>query len=365
MSGASPRRTPLHDAHVALGARIVDFHGWEMPIQYAGIVEEHTAVRASSGLFDLSHMGRVRVSGAGRRAFLQKILTIDVSRVPPGKCRYTFLLTAKGTIIDDLIFYAGGEDDLLVVNASNREKDLEWMRGHLDGDVRIADETFDVALVAVQGPRSAEAVRKALGVDPSGLGYYAFGPFGDLRISRTGYTGEDGFEIFLPASAARGVWEKLRAAGVPPVGLGARDTLRTEAAMPLYGNDIDDTTTPLEAGLGFAIDLEKPAFVGQEALRAGGPPARRLTGLVPESRRIARPGHAVLREGQPVGTVTSGTFSPTLARPIAMAYLPVALRTPGERVEIDVRGRREPAAVVKLPFYRRPRPHAGADHQKT
>ncbi|MGH9388997.1 MAG: glycine cleavage system aminomethyltransferase GcvT, partial [Vicinamibacteria bacterium] len=247
------------------------------------------------------------------------------------------------------------EDDLLVVNASNREKDLEWMGRHLAGDVRLVDQTFEVALLAVQGPRSVEVVRKALDLDPSGLGYYAFGSFGGPLVSRTGYTGEDGFEIFVPAAAAREIWEKLLRAGVPPVGLGARDTLRTEAGMPLYGNDIDDTTTPLEAGLGFAVELEKPPFLGQEALRAQGRPPRRLTGLVLESKRIARPGHEVFRDGGKVGTVTSGTFSPTLGKPIALAYLPRDLVKPGERVEIDVRGRREPAGVVKLPFYRRPK----------
>jgi len=352
MSG-KPLRTCLYDAHVKLGARMVDFHGWEMPIQYAGIIDEHTAVRTRVGLFDLSHMGRVRIQGADRRAFLQRILTIDVDKVPPGKCRYTFFLTERGTVIDDLILYGGGPDDLLVVNASNREADLAWMRKHLSGDVRIVDETFTTALIAVQGPRSVETLKRVLNIDPSGMGYYTFTTLGEFFVSRTGYTGEDGFEIFVPTSRAVEVWNRFIEAQLAPVGLGARDTLRTEAAMPLYGNDLTDQTTPLEAGLDFAVELAKPSFIGQDALQAAGAPTRRLTGLVLESKRIARQGFDVLSGGKKVGTVTSGTWSPVLQKSIAMAYVPAALRKEGTAVEIDVRGRPEKASVVKLPFYRR------------
>jgi len=348
-----PERTPLYSAHVKLKARMVDFHGWEMPIQYAGIIDEHTAVRTRVGLFDLSHMGRVRIQGRDRRAFLQKILTIDVDKVPQGKCRYTFYLNEKGTVIDDLILYAGGPDDLLVVNASNRPKDLEWMRKHASGDVQIVDETFTTALIALQGPRSVETVKRVLGIDPSAMGYYTFTTLGEYFISRTGYTGEDGFEIFVPAAKAVEIWDRFIAANVAPIGLGARDTLRTEAAMPLYGNDIDDTTTPLEAGLDFAIEQEKPEFIGQAALKAGGKPARRLAGLVLESKRIARQGYEIFHDGKKAGAVTSGTWSPVLEKSIAMAYLPAELRKEGTSIEIDIRGRREKASVVKLPFYRR------------
>ena len=356
MSHSPPARTPLYPAHLKLKARMVDFHGWEMPIQYAGIVEEHGHVRSRAGLFDLSHMGRVRVKGPERRAFLQRILTIDVAKVKPGRCKYTFLLTETGTVIDDLIVYAGEADDLLVVNASNREKDLEWMRRHAGPGVELVDETFEVALLAVQGPQALETVRKVLGVDPGGLKYYTWGRFGDYMLSRTGYTGEDGFEIFLPAGRAVEIWQRFIEAGVPPVGLGARDTLRTEAGMPLYGNDIDDATTPLEAGLAFAVDLTKsPPFVGQEALRAAGPPTNRLAGLRLESRRIPRPGFEVYADGARAGVVTSGTWSPTLEASIAMARLPAGL-APGTEVEIDIRGKREKARVVPLPFYRRQKP---------
>jgi aminomethyltransferase len=352
MSG-KPERTPLYGAHVKLKARMVDFHGWEMPIQYSGIIEEHTAVRTRVGLFDLSHMGRVRVQGPGRRAFLQKILTIDVDKIPPGKCRYTFYLTEKGTVIDDLILYAGGPDDLLVVNASNREKDLAWMKSHLPGDVTLLDETFTTSLLALQGPRSVETVKRVLDIDPSEMGYYTFTKLGEYLVSRTGYTGEDGFEIFVPAADAVKLWDRFIDAHIAPIGLGARDTLRTEAGMPLYGNDLDDATTPLEAGLDFAVDLEKPEFIGQAALRAAGKPARRLAGLLMESKRIARQGFDVYHEGKKAGTVTSGTWSPVLEKSIAMAYLPAELRREGVALEVDVRGRREKAAVVKLPFYRR------------
>jgi aminomethyltransferase len=348
-----PQRTPLYGAHVSLKARMVDFHGWEMPIQYAGIIEEHTAVRTRAGLFDLSHMGRVRVQGRDRRAFLQKILTINVDKVPPGKCRYTFYLTEKGTVIDDLILYAGGPDDLLVVNASNREKDLEWMGRHLSGDVRLVDETFTTSLIALQGPRSVETMKRVLEIDPSEMGYYSFTTLGEYFISRTGYTGEDGFEIFVPAAKATALWDRFILANIAPIGLGARDTLRTEAAMPLYGNDLDDSTTPLEAGLDFAVDLEKPEFIGQAALKAGGRPARRLAGLILESKRIARQGYEVFHEGKKAGAVTSGTYSPVLEKSIAMAYLPADIRREDTAVEIDIRGRREKASVVKLPFYRR------------
>jgi aminomethyltransferase len=352
MTGPS-RRTPLYDSHRRLKARIVDFHGWEMPVQYAGIVEEHAAVRSRAGLFDLCHMGRVRVRGRGRRAFLQKILTVDVDKVPPGRCRYSFFLNERGTVIDDLVFYAGTEDDLLVINASNREKDLAWMEKHRPGDVEIDDQTLSTALLAVQGPESLAVVRKSLGIDPGALGYYTWGMFGGRLVSRTGYTGEDGFEISMPVGEAVASWDKILAAGAPPVGLGARDTLRTEAGMPLYGNDLDDTTTPLEAGLAFAVELDKPDFLGKDALRAAGEPSRRLTGLVLDSRRIARQGFGVLREGGAIGAVTSGTWSPTLEKSIAMAYLPLDARKPGTPVEVDVRGKAEKAAVVRLPFYRR------------
>jgi aminomethyltransferase len=346
-------RTPLYAAHQRLKARLVDFHGWEMPIQYVSLVDEHIAVRTRAGLFDLSHMGRVKVRGKDRRACLQRLLTVDVDKTAPGRCRYTFFLTEKGTVIDDLIFYADRDEDLLVVNASNREKDLEWMKSHLKGDVTLDDQTLSVALLAIQGPRSVETMKRVLDIDPSPLGYYTFGTFGEYFISRTGYTGEDGFEIFVPSERAVEVWDRFISAGIAPIGLGARDTLRTEAGMPLYGNDIDDTTTPLEAGLKFAVELDKPEFIGQAALKAQGTPARALAGFILETKRSPRHGYDVYHDGKKLSVVTSGTYSPTLEKSIAMAYVPRELKKPGEKFEIDVRGRREPAVVVKLPFFKR------------
>lgn len=363
-------KTVLHDEHAKLGAKIVDFHGWDMPIQYTNIIEEHTAVRKQVGLFDLSHMGRIWVSGPDRKAYVDRLLTIDIPKMAPGRCRYTFLLTERGTVIDDLLVYEDSATDrsFLVVNASNREKNLEWMRTHAkEFQVRIDDVTMDLALVAVQGPKSVEAVKEALDIDPSKLKYYTFDRFPilgtkDCLVSRTGYTGEDGFEIFVPSERAAAVWAAfLKTApktGLKPVGLGARDTLRTEAGMPLYGQEIDDQTTPVEAGLDFALALDKPAdFIGKEALlkqkKSG--PAKRLTGFRMEGRRISRHGMDVYAGGAKTGIVTSGTFSPSLDASIGMAHVGPAHAGSGTAIEIDVRGKREPATTVPLPFYKRPK----------
>ncbi len=332
---------------------MVNFHGWQLPIQFRGIVEEHLAVRRKAGLFDLCHMGRVRVRGKGRRDYLQRLLTIDVTKAAPGRCRYTFFLNERGGVIDDLLFYAGEEEDLLVVNAANRLKDLAWLERHLSGDVSIEDETERMTLLAVQGPESTRILREVLGLEVSDLRYYTAAVRDGLYLSRTGYTGENGFEIFAPPDRAVSAWERLLEAGVPPVGLGARDTLRTEAGMPLHGGELDETTTPLEAGLHFAVELDKPDFIGQAALKASGPPTRKLVGLLLESRRIARHGYGVSRGGQRVGAVTSGTWSPTLERSIAMAYVPADAAEPGTDLEVDIRGKGQPAQVTKLPFYRR------------
>ncbi len=363
-------KTPLHSIHVEAGARVVDFHGWDMPIQYSNIVEEHTAVRKAVGLFDLSHMGRVWVSGKDRRAYLDKILTIDISKMAPGRCRYTFLLTEQGTVIDDLLVYEDTENDrsFLVINASNREKDLEWMKKQAKGfKVKIDDVTLEMALVAVQGPKSVEAVKAALKIDPSSLKYYTFGYFDVLGakacpVSRTGYTGEDGFEIFLPNDKAAAAWKAFLKAGakvgLKPVGLGARDTLRTEAGMPLYGNDLDDQTTPVEAGLNFALALDKAAdFVGKPVLaaQASGGTKKKLTGFQMAGKRIARHGMEVLAGGAKSGIVTSGTWSPSLEKSIGMAYVAPKDAAPGTKIEIDVRGKREEAVTVPLPFYKRPK----------
>jgi aminomethyltransferase len=362
-------RTHLYDEHVKLKAKIVDFHGWDMPIQYSNIIEEHTAVRQKVGLFDLSHMGRVWVRGKDRKTWLDKLLTIDIPKMAPGRCRYTFLLNEKGTVIDDLLVYEDSDQDasLLVVNASNREKNLEWMKKQVgSAKVKIDDTTLKTSLIAVQGPKSVEAVKLALDIDPSSLKYYTFGRFTvlgakDCVVSRTGYTGEDGFEIFVPNDAASKVWNAFlkiaKKAGLKPVGLGARDTLRTEAGMPLYGQEIDDATTPLEASLGFALALDKPGFIGKAALdsqkKAGF--LKKLTGFRMDGRRISRHGMDVYAGGAKTGVVTSGTFSPSLDASIGMAHVRPEHAAPGTAIEIDVRGKKEPARTVPLPFYKRPK----------
>jgi aminomethyltransferase len=362
-------RTHLYDEHVKLNAKIVDFHGWDMPIQYSNIIEEHTAVRTKVGLFDLSHMGRIWVHGKDRKAWLDRLLTIDIPKMAPGRCRYTFLLTEKGTVIDDLLAYEDAEKDasLLVVNASNREKNLEWMKRHVGSSkVKIEDTTLKTSLIAVQGPKSVEAVKLALDIDPSGLKYYTFGRFAvlgaaDSVVSRTGYTGEDGFEIFVPNESASKAWNAFlkvaKKTGLKPVGLGARDTLRTEAGMPLYGQEIDDATTPLEAGLDFAVAIDKPGFIGRSALVAQKQSGftKKLTGFKMAGRRISRHGMEVFAGGARTGVVTSGTFSPSLDASIGMAHVRPEHASPGTAIEIDVRGKKEPATTVAPPFYKRPR----------
>ncbi len=360
-------RTHLYDEHLKLKAKIVDFHGWDMPIQYSNIIEEHTAVRTKVGLFDLSHMGRVWVRGKDRKAWLDRLLTIDIPKMAPGRCRYTFLLTEQGTVIDDLLVYEDADNDasLLVVNASNREKNLEWMKKQVGSSkVKIDDTTLKTSLIAVQGPKSVDAVKLSLDIDPSSLKYYTFGRFAilgtkDCLVSRTGYTGEDGFEIFVPNALASKVWSALlkvgKKTGLKPVGLGARDTLRTEAGMPLYGQEIDDLTTPLEAGLDFAVAIDKPDFIGKAALLARQKAGflKKLTGFKMTGRRISRHGMDVLAGGAKTGVVTSGTFSPSLDASIGMAHVKPEHAAPGTAIEIDVRGKREPATTVPLPFYKR------------
>ena len=361
-------RTVLYDEHLKLKAKIVDFHGWDMPIQYSNIIEEHTAVRTKVGLFDLSHMGRIWVRGKDRKTYLDHLLTIDIPKMAPGRCRYTFFLDGDGVVIDDLLVYEDTEGDasFLVVNASNREKNLEWMKKNAGASkVKIEDTTLKTSLIAVQGPKSVEAVKLALDIDPSGLKYYTFGRFGvlgakDALVSRTGYTGEDGFEVFVPNDVAPKVWNAFlkvsKKTGLKPVGLGARDTLRTEAGMPLYGQEIDDLTTPLDAGLDFAVALDKPAdFIGKAPLLAQKKSgvAKKLTGFKMAGRRISRHGMEVFAGGTKTGVVTSGTFSPSLDASIGMAHVRPAHAAPGTAIEIDVRGKKEPATTVALPFYKR------------
>ncbi len=363
----APRRTPLHEAHVDAGARLVDFAGWEMPVQYKGLIDEHRAVRAAAGLFDCSHMGEFAIGGPGALAFVQGFTPNDVSKLALGRIHYSALLTREGTFIDDLLVYRMGEEEfMLVVNASNIDGDYAWIAAlPRPAGVTLENRSDDFALIALQGPRASAILQPLTATPLAPIKYYglAHGEVDGRKaiISRTGYTGEDGFEIFVDPQDALGLWRALLAAGEPdglvPAGLGARDTLRLEAGMALYGHEIDRTTTPWDARLDWTVKLEKGDFVGRDALvaaRARGE-SRHLVGFEVESRGIARQGCAVLRDGQRIGEVTSGTWSPTFEKALGMAYVPVAMATVGTALEIDVRGKALAARVVSLPFYKRSR----------
>jgi len=361
-----PKRTPLFDCHVAAGAKIVEFAGWEMPVQYSGVMEEHRAVRTAAGLFDVSHMGEIRVAGRGAEAFLQGLTPNDVSKLAPGRAHYSGFLTPEATYVDDLLIYRLASDEfMVVVNASNADADFAWAASQPHDGVELTNVSDDTALLALQGPRALEILQPLASLRLSELRYYGFGR-GEIDgipalVSRTGYTGEDGFELYVEPGGAAQLWNRLLAAGrdrgLIPAGLGARDTLRLEAAMALYGHEIDRTTTPFEAGLDWVVKLDKGEFVGRAPLvvqRDRGL-ARRLVGFEVTGKGIARQGHKFVHGGAEVGAVTSGTFSPTLEKALGMGYLPVELAGVGAEIEIDVRGRRLSARVVPLPFYRRPR----------
>ncbi|MFI5254195.1 MAG: glycine cleavage system aminomethyltransferase GcvT [Candidatus Limnocylindrales bacterium] len=362
------RRTSLYSRHVAAGARLIEFGGWEMPVQYAGILDEHRTVRERAGLFDLSHMGELWVSGPEAAAGLAYALVGDPGRLAIGRAQYGMIVAPDGGIIDDLITYRTAEARFLVVpNAGNREAVAAALGERLAGfDLAFDDASLRTALVAIQGPLAASILAPLTDVNLAGLRYYAIaeGAVGGLPawVARTGYTGEDGFELFLAWDDGPAIWDALMGAGAPrglaPVGLGARDTLRLEAGMPLYGNDLDATVNPFEANLGRVVKLDKKGdFVGRAALEkvAASGPKRLLAGLIVRGRGIARHGYPVYLPGQAgaSGIVTSGTASPTLGVPIAMAYLPPDQATPGTIVECGVRDARVAAEVVPLPFYQR------------
>jgi aminomethyltransferase len=360
------KRTPLYELHRELGAKLIDFGGWEMPVQYAGILEEHRAVRERVGLFDVSHMGEFDVTGRDALAYLQWMTPNDVGKLADGRIHYTGFLTPQGTFVDDLLVYRRSQDDyLLVVNAGNTPKDFAWATEHARGDVRITDRSADYALIAVQGPKAAALLARVSSPDPSDLPYYGFRDTkvcgAAALVSRTGYTGEDGFEVYCrPADAARlfrALLDEGKADGAAPCGLGARDTLRLEAKMALYGNDIDDTVTALEADLGWIVKMSKGDFLGRDALAAQKQAglARKLVGFEMVDRGIARHGYPAKTAAGP-GIVTSGTHSPTLGRPIGLALLPTAATAIGTEFHVDIRGRDAAARVVPTPFYKRPTP---------
>jgi len=360
------KKTPLNARHRASGARMVAFGGWDMPVEYSGIVAEHLAVRTRAGLFDVSHMGQIEIAGKDAVAAVQRISSNDASKLAVGQAQYSGLLTGQGTFIDDLLVYRlAPAHFLLVVNASHIPKDYAWIAEQIEpaGDAVAVDASSRYALLALQGPAALDVLQPLTGVELAGMKYYWFanGEVASVRatISRTGYTGEDGFEIFVPPQSADRVWQAIlesgKAADVIPAGLGARDTLRLEAAMRLHGNDIDETTTALEADLSWIVGWKKDDFIGAAALReqkANGV-TRKIVGFEVLDRGIARQGHDAYVGDAKVGVVTSGTQTPFLKKSIGMAYLPVAHTALDTEFDVDIRGRRTRARVVALPFYKR------------
>jgi aminomethyltransferase len=368
-------QTPLYDWHASHGGRMVEFAGWSMPVQYATIVAEHLATRNAAGLFDISHMGRLRFDGTGAAAFLESLVTRRVSDMRPGRIRYALVTNDAGGILDDVLVYhlsdaAGQPYHLLVVNAGNRIKIIDWITPRLAaaGNVCMTDVTDDRAMISLQGPQALELAQALCdastekATDLAVMKYYtgcetAIAGQGGI-VSRTGYTGEDGFELIVGAGSVCAIWETLVAAGAVPAGLGCRDTLRLEAAMPLYGHELTESINPYQAGLEFAVDLETRSFPGCEALARlkGDRSQPRRVGLVTAGKRAPREGYAILTADdapRAIGQVTSGTFSPTFDQPIAMGYIEPGFIAPGTSVAVDLRGRPEPARVVALPFYRR------------
>ncbi len=350
------KRTPLYENHKELGARMVEFGGWEMPVQYSGIKQEHLAVRQKAGLFDISHMGEIEIRGVRALEQLQRLTPNDVSRLQPGRSQYSALLTEQGTFVDDIMVYCLGPDHyLLCVNASNTEKDFKWIQAQLSAGAEALNRSDAWGLLALQGPIARSIL-------PSDLKKNYFEKTSlagaEVLLSATGYTGEDGFEIFCPREATPPIWTHLLQQGTKrgliPCGLGARDTLRLEASYPLYGHEIDDQTTPLEAGLAWIVKKEKGDFIGKTGLSA--PLKKRLIGLKLLEPGIARQGYKLFDQDREVGIITSGTLSPTLGEAVAMAYLtPPLTNEPitGRKIQVDIRGKKKEAKVVPLPFYKR------------
>lgn len=357
------KKTPLYEKHCAAGGRMVPFAGWMLPVQYdTGVIAEHLAVRKQAGLFDVSHMGEFVLSGADVPANLNRLMTNDFTELPVGRVRYTAMCTESGGVVDDLVVgRLGDESYLLVVNASNRGKDAAHIQANLSGDCRFRDLSDGTALLALQGPAAPAILKKLAREEDIPKKYYTMSVRVKVAgietiVSRTGYTGELGYELYCAPVDAETLWDAVLEAGAPeglvPCGLGARDTLRLEAAMPLYGHEMDETVSPLEAGLDFAVKLDKPDFIGKAALTAV-PPVRRRVGLAVTGRGIVREHCPVFREGKQIGLTTSGTHAPLLGKGIAMALVNAGSCAPGDAVEAEVRGRRIAMEVVPLPFYKR------------
>jgi len=362
------RPTPLYDEHVAGGGRMVPFAGYMLPVQFTSLVAEHTAVRTAAGLFDVSHMGEIFIRGPRALDFVQKVSCNDHSKLAVGRAQYTGLMYPQGTFVDDMLVHKLADEELLlVVNAANKEKDYAYLLSVAEGEtgVEVVDRSEEFAQLALQGPLAEEILRPLTPVDLAAIRYYRF-TWGEVLgccalVARTGYTGEDGFELYVAPVDAPKVWRAIVEEGKPKglllAGLGCRDTLRLEAGMPLYGNDIDDETTPLEAGLDWIVKLDKGDFIGRDVLelQAAEGTERKLVGFEMVDRGIARHGYpvALTKGGETVGQVTSGTHLPTLDRPAGMAYVPVAASAVGSGLWVDIRGRGARARVVPLPFYSR------------
>ncbi len=352
-------RTPLYDAHLAASARMVEFAGFEMPVQYAGVLEEHAAVRENAGMFDVSHMGEISIDGPGALQTVQRLVTNDLSKCSDGQAQYSALCNERGGVIDDVIVYRFSPERLFIcVNASGREKDFEWMRAHAGDGVAVEQRSDDWGQIAIQGPNAPRIVDSLCEPRVLDVPYYHFREAAvagvrDCIVARTGYTGEDGFEVFVPPAGARKLWDALLEKRVVPCGLGARDSLRLEVAYRLYGNDMDEEHTPLEAGLGWIVKLDKPGgFVGSDALIRQKQEGlkRRLVGFKLTGRGIPRHGYPVVKDGQRIGEVTSGTMSPVLKESIGLAYVPAAVAKEGSAFDVEIRGKPVPARVVKTPF---------------
>lgn len=356
------QRTPLYDWHAAHGARMVDFAGWDMPVQYTTIIEEHQAVRGGCGLFDISHMGRLSFGGSEALALIQQVFTNNAATMKDGQARYGLICNDKGGIRDDVLVYRWPYGWAMVVNASNRVKIVDWLTQHKGNrDVQMVDQTLETCMVAVQGPKALELCKGIADADAGALPYYYATPTKyqgkPAVVSRTGYTGEDGVELMVGKAQAVELWEELVRRGAKPCGLGARDTLRLEAAMPLYGHELSEEIDPFQAGLAWAVKLDKGDFIGREALikRKEDTTLPIRVGLEMAGKRIAREGAAVLADGINVGQVCSGTFGPTVGKAIAMALVARSKAAAGTELDVDIRGKTEAARVVPLPFYKRPK----------
>lgn len=360
------KKTPLYDEYTKLGGKTIDFGGWDLPVQFSSIKEEHEAVRSKAGLFDVSHMGEVLVEGSDAENYLQTLLSNDISKIPVGGAQYNAMCYENGGVVDDLIVYNfGNQQYLLVVNAANLEKDLEWMEKHLEGDVKITDQSEEYALIALQGPLSEEILQTLTSENLSEIRPFKFKRDVDVAghavlISRSGYTGEDGFELYGSPSAIRDLWGRILEAGkdqgLVPCGLGARDTLRFEAGLPLYGQELSQDITPLEAGIGFAVKLQKEAdFIGKAALIRQKEEGlqRKIVGIEMIDKGIPRHGYKVLKDGEEIGVVTTGTQIPTTKRNVGLALIDIQHTEIGTEVEIEVRKRTLKAKVVATPFYKR------------